>query len=53
MKEVNAAIFDHRISEKHLHAALTLPAARMDFNHERLEHLGNFTSLSISFLLSQ
>jgi hypothetical protein len=39
-KEVNGALFDHKISEKHLLAALTLPAAAMAFNDERLEYLG-------------
>ena len=40
MKEFNVAVFDHRILEKHLQAALTLPTAGMDHDHERLEFLG-------------
>jgi endoribonuclease Dicer len=40
VKELNAKFFDHSITEQLLHAAISTPAAGMEFDYERLELLG-------------
>jgi endoribonuclease Dicer len=40
VKEVNAKFFEHSIIEHHLHAAISAPAAGIEFDYERLELLG-------------
>jgi endoribonuclease Dicer len=41
VKEINVSLFDHVIGENELLIALTIPAAGMDYNYERLELLGS------------
>ncbi|KAH8113318.1 ribonuclease III [Phellopilus nigrolimitatus] len=41
IKELNAKYFDHSITESHLHAAVSAPAADVEFDYERLELLGD------------
>lgn len=40
VKELNAKFFEHSIIEHHLHAAISAPAAGIEFDYERLELLG-------------
>lgn len=40
VKELNASLFDHSISEHQLHAAISAPSAGLQFDYERLELLG-------------
>ena len=40
VKELNAKFFEHSIMEHHLHAAVSAPAAGIEFDYERLELLG-------------
>ena len=40
VKELNAKFFEHSIIEHHLHAAISAPAAGVEFDYERLELLG-------------
>ncbi|KAI0269161.1 hypothetical protein BC834DRAFT_820033 [Gloeopeniophorella convolvens] len=41
VKELNASLFDHSISETQLHAAISAPSVCAEFDYERLELLGD------------
>ncbi|KAJ7638731.1 hypothetical protein FB45DRAFT_976818 [Roridomyces roridus] len=41
VKELNARFFNHQISENLLDMAITAPSARMEYDYERLELLGD------------
>lgn len=43
VKELNAKFFDHAIIEHQLHAAISAPAAGVEFDYERLELLGEIS----------
>lgn len=47
VKELNANFFEHTIVEQRLLAAISAPAAGVEFDYERLELLGK------TFLLSE
>ena len=40
VKELNAKFFDHCITERLLHTAVSAPSASVEFDYERLELLG-------------
>ncbi|KAJ7601032.1 hypothetical protein C8J56DRAFT_24327 [Mycena floridula] len=41
VKELNAKLLSHAVSEQHLHAAMTPPSAGIEYDYERLEMLGD------------
>lgn len=43
VKELNARFFEHSILEQPLFAAISAPAAGVEFDYERLELLGKVT----------
>lgn len=40
IKELNAKYFDHEVSERRLHEAVSAPSAAIEYDYERLELLG-------------
>ena len=41
VKELNAGLFNQRISEDLLHVALSAPSAGIEYDYDRLELLGD------------
>jgi endoribonuclease Dicer len=44
VKELNAKLFDHAISERLLHMSISPPSAGIEYDYERLELLGELLS---------
>jgi hypothetical protein len=49
VKELNARFFDHQISEVLLDMAISAPSARLEYDYERLELLGEFIHILLQF----
>lgn len=51
VKELNAGLLSHCVSEGLLHAAISAPSAGIEYDYERLELLGKFPFIEKSVQL--